>query len=165
MRAFSLYTFAISLAAIVVTAMLAGPPTSASAMPATDTQRISPAKYGRGIFKTTNKRRAENGLRAFRNSACLHRFAVRKARQMARIEGMGGHSQPGPVMDECHLGRWAENLAEGFPTGRAAVRGWMHSTQGHRENILNRDLRLIGVAARQGDSGRWYAIQVFGTRA
>jgi uncharacterized protein YkwD len=165
MRTISLHTFAITLAAIVVTGMLAAAPTGAAAMPAPDSPRISAPKYGKGIFTTTNKRRAENGRRAFRNSVCLHGFAVSKARQMARIEDMGEHSDPGPVMRKCHLGRWAENLAEGFPTGRAAVRGWMHSTQGHRENILNRDLRLIGVAARQGDSGRWYAIQVFGTHA
>ena len=41
----------------------------------------------------------------------------------------------------------------------------MHSTEGHRENILNREFRILGVAARKGDNGRWYAAQVFGRKA
>ena len=156
-------TVAATIAATVLTGLISAGPSGAVA-PATEAERVTAGKYGRGIFNATNKRRDENSLRAFRDSACLHEFAVRKARRMARVERMGDHSHPGPAMRKCNLAGWAENLAEGYPTGRAAVRGWMRS-QGHRENILNRDLRLIAVAARQGRSGRWYAIQVFGTRA
>jgi uncharacterized protein YkwD len=158
-------TLAAGIAATVLAGLVSAGPAGAVAPARADAERVTAGKYARGIFNATNKRRDEHGRRAFRASTCLHEFAVRKARQMARIEGMGDHSQPGPAMRECHLSHWAENLAEGYPTGRAAVRGWMHSTLGHRENILDRDLRLIAVAGRQGDSGRWYAIQVFGTRA
>ena len=34
----------------------------------------------------------------------------------------------------------------------------------HRETLLDRKFRLMKVAARKGDDGRWYAAQVLGKR-
>jgi len=50
-----------------------------------------------------------------------------------------------------------ENCAWGYPTPVDCVNGWIQSTQGHRENILNPNHRDIGV----GFVGA-YATQVFG---
>ena len=74
------------------------------------------------------------------------------------------HQDLGPVMDGCGLSNAGENVAYGYPSGRAVVRrGWMHS-EGHRANILSRDYRLVAVAARRDDGGTWYVAQVFGRR-
>ena len=74
------------------------------------------------------------------------------------------HQDLGPVMDGCGLSTAGENVAYGYPSGRAVVRrGWMHS-EGHRANILSRDYRLVAVAARRDAGGTWYVAQVFGRR-
>jgi uncharacterized protein YkwD len=38
-----------------------------------------------------------------------------------------------------------ENVAAGYSSAEAVVRGWMNSTTGHRENILNCNLREMGL--------------------
>ena len=63
-----------------------------------------------------------------------------------------------------HLVAAGENVAYGYPNGRAVVnQGWMKS-EGHRANILSRGFKLVAVAARRDDDGTWYAAQVFGRR-
>ena len=47
--------------------------------------------------------------------------------------------------------------------GKAVVQGWLRSP-GHRANILHEQFRLVGVAAVKR-KGRWWAAQVFGTKA
>ena len=56
----------------------------------------------------------------------------------------------------------AENIAAGQRTADEVVRGWMES-QGHRANILDRDLTQIGVGRAEGGSYGVYWTQVFGT--
>jgi uncharacterized protein YkwD len=72
------------------------------------------------------------------------------------------HQELGPMMSACHLQMAGENVAYGYPTGKAVVnQGWMHS-EGHRANILEPRYRRMAIAARKGDDGRWYVSQVFG---
>jgi uncharacterized protein YkwD len=66
-------------------------------------------------------------------------------------------------MRTCNLVAAGENVAYGYPSGRAVVRAWMHSP-GHRANILSRTYRGMGLAARKSD-GVWYVAQVFGKHA
>ncbi len=66
-------------------------------------------------------------------------------------------------MRRCRLSTAGENLAYGFPNGRATVQGWMRSP-GHRANILARGYRQMAIAARRGGDGLWYVSQVFGRR-
>ena len=73
------------------------------------------------------------------------------------------HQDLRPVLNRCNLSGVGENVAMGYQTGRAVVRGWMHS-EGHRRNILNRGYRLLGMAMRRSDNGTPYAAQVFGRR-
>lgn len=64
-------------------------------------------------------------------------------------------------------GRSAENIAAGHTTPESVVEGWMNSTQGHREAILNPDFTQIGVGHYflENDTGNvnWnhYWTQVF----
>jgi uncharacterized protein YkwD len=136
-------------------ASLAVVPTTAVASPAGD--------YARSAVKATNDARAEHDRRPLRVVDCLQDFARRQAVAMARQERMF-HQDLGAMMERCHLVSAGENVAYGYPTGRAVVnRGWMES-EGHRANILSRGFKLVAVAARRDDDGTWYAAQVFGRR-
>ena len=51
------------------------------------------------------------------------------------------HQDLGAIMDTCGLVTAGENVADGYPTGRSVVnQGWMRS-DGHRANILSRELQ------------------------
>lgn len=67
-----------------------------------------------------------------------------------RIEAQG-YAQPG-----------AENIARGYQSAAAVVAGWMDSP-GHRANILNCDLKAVGIGVAYGPNGPWWT-QDFGFR-
>ncbi|MBD8868759.1 CAP domain-containing protein [Nocardioides donggukensis] len=117
-------------------------------------------RYAKTAIHKTNVERTDRNLTRLRGGECLQRFARRQARRMARQERMF-HQDLGPIMRRCGLRRAGENVAAGYPGGKAVVRGWMRS-DGHRANILEPRFRVIGLAARKGDNGVWYAAQVFG---
>jgi uncharacterized protein YkwD len=55
-----------------------------------------------------------------------------------------------------------ENIAAGWPNGRAACRSWLASSK-HRHNILDPDYRWIGIGFASGDRGYGsYFVQNFG---
>lgn len=54
----------------------------------------------------------------------------------------------------------AENIAYGQPNPAAVMDGWMNSS-GHRANILNCELRTLGVGVAEGPGGPWWT-QLFG---
>ncbi len=56
----------------------------------------------------------------------------------------------------------AENIAAGYRTAEQVVQGWYNS-DGHRSNMLNCNLREIGVAYADGGSYGRYWTQVFAT--
>ena len=130
----------------------------APAQAATPTQT-----YASKIMSATNAVRVNHDLPKFRGNKCVKRFAVRQARRMANQERMF-HQNLGPALRTCGLRTAGENVAFGFTTGRAVVfMGWVPSPS-HFANIVDRDFRLLGAAARRGDNGVWYAAQVFGTK-
>ncbi|MFB9904070.1 CAP domain-containing protein [Allokutzneria oryzae] len=59
---------------------------------------------------------------------------------------------------------WAENIAAGYRGPEEVVRGWMNSP-GHRRNILNCELRELGVGytSKTGTRYTTYWTQNFGT--
>ncbi|MFC4785340.1 CAP domain-containing protein [Nocardioides sp. MAHUQ-72] len=146
-----------SLAATLValaTALTLAPPAQAA----------TAASYSAAAVKATNHQRAEHDRVHLKHSDCLQQFARRQAKRMARQERIY-HQDLGVILEECRLSITGENVAVGFPTGKAVVnQGWMRSPD-HRANILERRYRRIAVAARRGDDGRWYVSQVFGRRA
>ncbi len=82
---------------------------------------------------------------------------------MAAAEEMF-HQSLGPILRQCGLSMVGENVAVGYPTGTSVVVvGWMNSPP-HRENILRRPYRLIGLGARQSQEGTWYVSEVFGRK-
>lgn len=152
----------VGAAAQLAPAVAAGTPRSEHVVAADRKPKPSgAARYQRQAHRTTNDRRADEGLDELSKRGCVQRFAVRWAKTMAAEQQMY-HQELGPIMDKCGLNAVGENVAYGYPTGRSVVDdGWMHS-EGHRENILNPDWRLMGIGARQGSDGRWYVSQVFG---
>ncbi|MBZ5737486.1 CAP domain-containing protein [Nocardioides mangrovi] len=120
-------------------------------------------RYEKQAFAATNQQRDRHDRRDLRSQRCVEGFAERWARHMARTEDMV-HQSLGPIMRRCHLTMAGENIAYGFASGRSVVnQGWMHS-EGHRENILRPQYRLMGMGARRDDDGRWWISQVFGRR-
>ncbi|HEX6148221.1 CAP domain-containing protein [Nocardioides sp.] len=122
----------------------------------------SVTRYQAQARAVTNNRREAHDLVKLRRGKCVQRFARRQASWMARHETMK-HQDLGPILRRCNLRSVGENVAYGYPTGRAVVRAWMHS-KGHRANILNPGYRLLGMAMRRSDNGTPYAAQVFGRR-
>ncbi|MGY5884811.1 CAP domain-containing protein [Modestobacter lacusdianchii] len=55
----------------------------------------------------------------------------------------------------------AENIAAGQPDAAAVMADWMASP-GHRKNILNCELRTLGVGVATGSGGPWWT-QLFGS--
>jgi uncharacterized protein YkwD len=157
-----------TLSAGLVAAVLAGLLTAApaeAATPAAEPARTAVAtKYARDAFRTTNNQREKHDRSVLRRHDCLQKYARRQARRMAN-QGRMFHQDLGPIQRDCGMSWVGENVAYGYPTGRSVVReGWMKSP-GHRENILRRQFRRMGLAARRGDDGHWYAAQVFGRKA
>jgi uncharacterized protein YkwD len=139
------------VAALLPASLLTSPAVSASTPETT---------YANQAFSATNSERTSRGMSALRKSTCLKRFAAKQAQRMAD-RGQLLHQPLEPIQRACGVGYVAENIATGYPNGRAAVAGWMASTQGHREAILSRNYTQMGIAARK--AGRtWYVSQVFG---
>ena len=146
----------VSLVALVVSPAVASTPAPTPISTQTQT-------YATKIMSATNTVRTNHARARFAGNLCIKGFAVRQARRMANQERMF-HQNLGPVLSKCGLRTAGENVAFGFPTGRAVVfLGWVRSPS-HLANILDGHFRLLGSAARRSDDGVWYAAQVFGTR-
>jgi uncharacterized protein YkwD len=141
--------------AVTFFVLVGGAPAPAQASPASD--------YATSAFKATNERRADHGRAQLSRGDCLQRYARQQATRMANQRRMY-HQSLRPILRACGMRMVGENVAYGYPNGRAVVRGWMNSP-GHRANILKREYRRMGLAARKGSDGRWYACQVFGRKA
>ena len=124
----------------------------------------SPAsRYASQAFDKTNDNRAGHDLKELGRNDCLQKYAKRQATKMARNQTLV-HQQLEPIAENCHLGYVGENIAYGYPSGKATVDAWMHS-EGHRANILRPQYRLMGLAASKARNGQWYVSQVFGRKA
>ena len=143
-----------ALASVLLALLVSLVPASAQAQ--------TPGRYQDQARSSTNAKRVDHDHARLRKNVCVQRFARRQATRMANQERMF-HQDLGRVMNRCNLTMAGENVAYGYATGRAVVRGWMDSP-GHRANILEPRFRLLGMAARRSDDGRWYAAQVFGRR-
>lgn len=103
------------------------------------------------VIALTNQARADNGLPSLTANPLLTTAAQKHAEAMAAAEFFDHTNpktgdQPGDrVTAEGY--RWsvvAENIAAGDATPAEVVAGWLNSP-GHRANILNKDVREIGV--------------------
>lgn len=118
------------------------------------------------VIQLTNQERAKFGLAPLRPNWELSRVARFKSQDM-RDRNYFSHQSPiygSPfqMMKSFGLGYSyaAENIAAGQKDPRSVVEGWMNSP-GHRANILNANLKEIGVGWASG--GQWgnYWTQMF----
>jgi uncharacterized protein YkwD len=123
------------------------------------------------VIAISNNARARAGLPPLRTSSLLNSVAKTRAFDMID-KGYFGHVSPtGEGVSDVaqRIGyryrRLSENIASGdFLNNQKIVNGWLQSP-GHRANMLNPEVRDIGVAVledHQGGSRKYYAVQVFG---
>ena len=121
------------------------------------------------VIDLTNQERAQQGLPALKENWQLSRVARYKSRDMA-AKGYFSHNSPtygSPfnMMRDFNVSyrRAAENIAAGQSTPEQVVNGWMNSP-GHRKNILDPNLKQIGVGYAKGGSYGHYWTQMFITQ-
>lgn len=125
------------------------------------------------IVRYTNDFRSAHGLPPLTINDALNAAAQARALDM-KTHGYFAHHNPGTgkgpseaIAEAAYAARAsAENIAKGnWRSSQALVQGWIDSP-GHRANILNPEMREIGVGLAR-DSGLaagrpYYAVQLFG---
>lgn len=149
------------VARVAVLALLLSGLTFAGGAPATAAGRDA-STYVAQARKATNAERVKRQIRPLGTNRCLQRAAQRQAERMARSGRLHHSPDFGAIGRRCGLRAWGENVAYGGGNGKAVVKRWMGSS-GHRANILNRDYRIVGIAAVRA-RGTWWAVQVFGRK-
>ncbi|MCB1023416.1 MAG: CAP domain-containing protein [Acidobacteria bacterium] len=129
-----------------------------------------PTRQEKSIFTLVNEVRKKEKLRIVEWDPVLWKMAEYYSRKMAE-EGFFDHLDPdgNSVADRAKqfkVRNWTkigENLfyADGFitPTGEA-VRGWMNS-EGHRENMLDRDWTHSAIGVYETRGRKTYITQLF----
>jgi len=103
----------------------------------------------KNIVAFTNAERARYGLPALKVDETLMKMSRKHGIWMASRRSLTHSGMP------C-----AENIAMGYGSSQAALRGWMNSS-GHRANILTRGYTKIGVSAYKTAGGTIYWCQQF----
>ncbi|KZO00318.1 S-layer homology domain-containing protein [Bacillus badius] len=126
--------------------------------PVTDHQ----ADISQQILQLVNQERAKAGLGALRYADDVAKVARLKSEDMAKNNYFDHTSptygSPFKMMDRfgIHYTFAGENIAAGYSTAEAVMKGWMNSP-GHRANILSPDYAEMGIGiAKGGDYGIYY---------
>ena len=130
-----------------------------------------PGQLVKQVVALVNAERARQGAPALQVNENL----VKAAQDYSGILGQGGCFEhtcaPVPELRSrvanagyANMNRIGENIAAGDQTAESVMQGWLNSP-GHRRNILNPELREIGVGVSftQAEFGSYW-VQVFGTR-
>jgi uncharacterized protein YkwD len=149
------------LGVAVVLPLLLGPAlvlSAPSAEAAYTPSAATVAAYEARVIYQMNVQRAKYKHGRLAPSACPDRYAESLAYFLART-GNFYHRPMTSILNGCHASRVAENLARGYPTADGTVAAWMRSP-GHRANILDGRLTLIGVGAVYA-RGKWTVVADF----
>lgn len=120
------------------------------------------------VVDLTNQRRVAAGCAPLSVSPQLTSAAAAHSQDMARNNffshtGSDGSTPWDRIRRTGYMfSAAAENIAAGYRTAEQVVQGWYNS-EGHRRNMLNCNLREIGVAYADGGSFGRYWTQVFAT--
>ncbi|WP_059172743.1 CAP domain-containing protein [Bacillus sp. FJAT-27445] len=117
------------------------------------------SKAAQQVIDLTNVQRQQNGLPPLKADAKLSGVALKKSQDMQQ-KNYFSHTSPtyGSPFDMMRdfgvsYRSAGENIAMGQRTPQEVVQAWMNS-EGHRNNILNREFTHIGVGFEQG-SNHW----------
>ena len=119
------------------------------------------------VLKFTNDYRVQNGLPSLTLNNGLSEAAKAHTEDMA-VNGFLEHdSSDGTPFGErlkklvtYEYGTAGENIAYGYTSAQSVVAAWMDS-EGHRENILNKNFTQIGISCVAADDGTLYWVQDF----
>lgn len=164
----------VAFVAVLAAALLAGagPASAARTCSSSTSWGTNRPDLAAQVVALVNAYRSARGLPRLAPSRSLTASSVWKSLHMARYRYFA-HDDPGPpamrpafrrARDCGYAGAvWGENIAWGYPTARAVVRGWLGSPS-HRASIENPSFTTtgVGVAARPGGSLYW--TQEFGSR-
>ncbi|WP_218034753.1 CAP domain-containing protein [Acrocarpospora corrugata] len=117
--------------------------------------------------RLTNAARRREGCRPLRTEERLRAAARGHSADMAARhyfshDSLDGRSPWDRIRATGYAYPAAENIARGQNSPAEVVDAWLHSP-GHRANIMNCDLKAIGVGVRLGPGGPWWT-QNFGSR-
>ncbi|MBD1844805.1 CAP domain-containing protein [Cyanobacteria bacterium FACHB-63] len=165
-RILSQFNFGMQPNVLPVQPQSSSPAPLEAAPPPSPVQAVPEPAFGtfeQQVFDLTNQQRIQQGLPPLTLNLTLNDVAEKHSQDMATRnyfshQGLDG-SQPWDRMraEGYNYSRAAENIAFGQPTPQDVVTGWMNSP-GHRQNILNSNLKEIGVGYYNG-----YWTQNFGT--
>lgn len=108
------------------------------------------------IIKLTNNERFSQGKKLLIESTSLSQAAALKADHMFKNDYWAHFAPDGTSpwfffnQSNYSYSSAGENLAKDFQSSSGVMGGWMASTAGHRENILNGTFTEIGVAIKNG---------------
>ncbi len=131
--------------------------------------KVELTKDEKEILDLTNKEREKEKLPALEFNPVLVKVARDHSANMAKKRELNH------VLDDKNPGQRVEaagyhwmNVGENIASGEAempavVVKRWMESKL-HRENILNKEFREIGIGIAKNDKGEVYSTQVFGTQ-
>ena len=176
MRRFVTVLFAIFLVVLPTVSTFAqeAPANPAATGPSDETLSLAPLAdvadpaqpFRERVIELTNTQRQAQNLLPLSENSALTSAAQGHADWMAS-SGCFDHVCPDEPLVDARLLQagyswswWAENIAFGYPTPEQVVDGWMNSP-GHRANILNPNLREIGVGVIL-DGKRPYWVEDFG---
>lgn len=155
------------------------PPDPTSAAPPATTAAPKPSKKPASstyayaeledrVLALTNEQRAKAGCDALRRDAKLAQAARAHSKDMAKNKYFShtglDKSSPGARIQRTGYNSnagWAENIAYGYPTPEAVMDGWMDSKD-HKRNILDCNLKALGVGVAKATNGTFYWTQDFG---
>lgn len=148
-------------------------PTAAPTVKPTAAPTTAPATNASAIeqevFRLVNEVRAQYGLSALSWANDLANVARAHSRDMIN-RNFFSHTNPDGYSPFDRLRNngisyrtAAENIAYGQRTAQAVMDAWMNSS-GHRANILNANVKEIGVGAATSSSGTIYWTQLFVAR-
>ncbi|WP_248964976.1 CAP domain-containing protein [Sphaerisporangium perillae] len=115
--------------------------------------------------RLTNQERVQRGCAPLRVDPRLTQSARAHSRDMAAKDYFG-HKSPSGLTPWDRMARAgysnsaAENIARGYQSAEETVRGWM-ANSGHRRNILNCQIKTVGVGVAYGSGDTWWT-QDFG---
>jgi uncharacterized protein YkwD len=148
--------------------VMANAPTTAAPTPRSTVAPTGISLLETRVVQLTNGERGRAGCPPLRLDLRLRTAARSYSTEMARYGTWGHTGRDGSTPPERMAragydvdGGWAENIARGYSSAEEVMQGWMTSA-GHRANILNCDLRAIGVGVARASTGQLYWTQDFG---
>ncbi|WP_077247251.1 S-layer homology domain-containing protein [Pseudobacillus wudalianchiensis] len=134
--------------------------------PAKDTLSDAHAEVAQQILSLVNQERSKAGVKPLKYADDVAKVAQLKSEDMAKKNYFDHTSptygSPFDMMDRYGIGFTyaGENIAAGYSTAEAVMRGWMNSP-GHRANILSANYAEMGIGIAEGGDYGIYYTQMF----